>query len=541
MNLLARMLLAPAVTIALMILLGGVGYWSMNTQQATLEDLYNHRFTNSAAAADISANIQAAHARVYRILTWSSSRGDGYIEKETKELLADLDTQIATFTRWSEQATHGEEEKGLVKQMVEQIVKYRKSIIAALDMATVEINVGVMAMQSGDENFKSLSASAEKLVALEKQLGKVDVERSATAFRRMVGIALTLLLVAIGVAGVVGLFMARGLIGQIGGEPTYAEEIARRIAGGDLSASVRTRSGDRTSLLAAMSQMQDSLRRIVGEIQQIVHELATSTGQMSAVSHQVTVSSERQNSAAGSMAAAVEETTASVGSVAASAEGVKELATEARALSDAGGHTVKNAISEINRIADSFSESSALIQTLSTQIEKVSSVANVIKEIADQTNLLALNAAIEAARAGEQGRGFAVVADEVRKLAERTTQSTQEIATMIAAIQTSAAGAVQGMATGDAQVKEGVAMAAKAGESMQRIESSTAQVLAAVAEIAGALNEQNSASTLIAQNVEEIATMADQNGNTVKEVSRAADHLDQLAGRLKSSVSMFRM
>ncbi len=112
---------------------------------------------------------------------------------------------------------------------------------------------------------------------------------------------------------------------------------------------------------------------------------------------------------------------------------------------------------------------------------------------------------------------------------------------MIAAIQTSAAGAVQGMATGDAQVKEGVAMAAKAGESMQRIESSTAQVLAAVAEIAGALNEQNSASTLIAQNVEEIATMADQNGNTVKEVSRAADHLDQLAGRLKSSVSMFRM
>ena len=541
MNLFTRMLLAPAVTVGLMILLGGVSYWSISTQQTALEDLYHKRFTNSIAAEEISAHIQAAHARVYRTLAWSSTRSEGYIEKETKELITQLDAQIASFTRWSEQAILDENEMTLVRQMTEQITKYRKSIIAALDMATVDINAGVMSMQSADDNFKPLSTSAEKLVDLEKQLGKGDIDRSTASSRRMVFIALALLIVSIGVAGVVSLLMARKLIGQIGGEPAYAEDIARRIASGDLSTSVQTRSGDQSSLLAAMSQMQDALRRIVGEIQQTVLEVATNTHQMSTVSQQVSASSERQSSDAASMAAAVEESTASVANVAASADGVRNIATEAQTLSEEGGHTVENAISEINRIANSFTESSSLIQTLSTQVEKVSTVANVIKEIADQTNLLALNAAIEAARAGEQGRGFAVVADEVRKLAERTTQSTQEIATMIATIQSSASVAVEGMTRGGTQVKHGVDMAAKAGVAMQRIELSTSKVLEAVAEISCALNEQKSASVLISQNVEEIARMADENGNSVMGISRSAGHLDQLTGRLKSAVSMFRM
>jgi len=541
MNLLKKMLIAPAVTIALMLVLGVVGYGAMNTQQMALEELFNGRFSHTAVATDISADVLRTHTAVYRTMTWSASRGDGYIEKETKLLLEKFDKNAAAFASWAGSAGLGEEEKTLGKQMTEQIAKYRKSIAASLDMATVDINAGIMTMQSADENFESLNKLTEQLVALEKQLGKADVDNSASVFQRMRGIALALLLLTIGVAGALSFTMARSIVRQIGGEPAYVTEITRRIAAGDLTVSVQSRPGDESSLLAAMRQMQESLRQIIGQIHQIVQEVASNTSQMSSFSSQVSVGSDRQSDAAGAMAAAVEEMTVSVSNVASNAEGVRDIAAEARSLSEAGGGIVQSAITDINRIADSFSQSSALIQTLSTQTEQISSIANVIKEIADQTNLLALNAAIEAARAGEQGRGFAVVADEVRKLAERTSQSTQEIATMIAAIQSSTQGAVQGMEAGSAQVGQGVRMAAQAGDSMIRIAASTRKVLDAAAEISAALREQNAASNLIAQNVEQIARMADENGAAVKEVAQEAARLESLADNLKTSVGMFRM
>ncbi len=541
MNLLNKMLVAPAVTIVLMLILGAVGYWSMSSQQLALEELFNGRFSHTAIATDINADVLRTHTHVYRVMTWSSSRGDGYIEKETKTLLSDFDKNAADFTAWASRPNLTEEEKTIGKQMVDQIAKYRKSIANSLDMATADINSGIMAMQSADENFKQLSESADKLVAMEKQLGKGDVDRSASVFRRMLGVALTVLLASIGIAGGLSFIMARGVMAQIGGEPAYATEITRRIAEGDLTISVQTHPGDNSSLLAAMRQMQESLRRIIGQIHQIVQEVARNTEQMSAVSRQVSSGSDRQSDSASSMAAAVEEMTASVGNVAANADGVRSMAAEARSLSEEGSGIVKSAITDINRIADSFRHSAELIQTLSTQTDEISSIANVIKEIADQTNLLALNAAIEAARAGEQGRGFAVVADEVRKLAERTTQSTQEIATMIAAIQSGTQSAVQGMDAGGAQVGQGVRMAAQAGDSMVQIEASTRKVLDAAAEISAALREQNTASNLISQNVEKIALMAEENGMAVKEVTQAAEHLEGLAGTLKTSVGMFKM
>jgi methyl-accepting chemotaxis protein len=541
MNLLNKMLIAPAVTIVLMLVLGVVGYWSMNSQQMALENLFNVRFSYTAAATDINTDVLKTHAHVYRVMTWSSSRGDGYIEKETAVLLADFDKSAAAFSAWTTQPNLSEEERALGNQMVVQIDKYRKSIASALDMATADINSGIMTMQTADENFKQLSESADKLVAMQKHLGKGDVDRSSSVFQRTLGIAMAVLLASILIAGSVSFIMARGVMGQIGGEPAYATEITRRIAEGDLTISVQTRPGDNSSLLAAMRQMQESLRKIIIQIHQIVQEVARNTTQMSAVSRQVSSGSERQSDAASSTAAAVEEMTESVSNVAANADGVRGMAAEARALSEEGGAIVKNAITEINRIADSFNHSTDLIQKLSTQTNEISSIANVIREIADQTNLLALNAAIEAARAGEQGRGFAVVADEVRKLAERTTQSTQEITNMIAAIQSGTQSAVQGMDAGSAQVGQGVSMAAKAGDSIVQIEVSTRKVLDATAEISSALSEQKTANNLIAQNVEKIAVMAEENSVSVKQVTQAAEHLESLAGTLEASVKMFRV
>ena len=201
---------------------------------------------------------------------------------------------------------------------------------------------------------------------------------------------------------------------------------------------------------------------------------------------------------------------------------------------------VQGAAAEMSKIADSVNQSSHFIERLGEHSNQISAIVNVIKEIADQTNLLALNAAIEAARAGEQGRGFAVVADEVRKLAERTARSTEEITAMIGSIQDGTQHAVASMQEGSARVIEGVAMANRAGESMSQISSGANQVISAVSDISSALREQSTASNQVAQNVERIARMTEENSVAANEIAEEAQQLESLAGALENAVSRFK-
>ena len=343
------------------------------------------------------------------------------------------------------------------------------------------------------------------------------------------------------VAALAMILVIREIMHRLGGEPLDMQNAAQRIAEGDLTVHLRIGKDDRTSLLASIGDMQSSLHATIAQSRQAAGQLADAARSLAANAQQVSSSSARQSEATSSMAAAVEEVTVSIGHVADSASNARNLAKETGGLSSEGRSLVENTITEINRIADSVTCSSTLVVALGEQSGQISNIVNVIKEIADQTNLLALNAAIEAARAGEQGRGFAVVADEVRKLAERTTASTQEIATMISSITQGTENAVNGMDEGNAQVKEGVKMAASTGESMARIESGTQQVLTAVGDISIALREQTTASAQIADNVEEIARMTDENSAAVDRVSLAATQLEQLASTLKSSVDKFRL
>ncbi|MBK8113995.1 MAG: methyl-accepting chemotaxis protein [Candidatus Accumulibacter sp.] len=232
--------------------------------------------------------------------------------------------------------------------------------------------------------------------------------------------------------------------------------------------------------------------------------------------------------------------THSIERVASNAQAANQLAHNAGAQSHASSGVVESAADEMRRIAGAVGSSVNQIETLGRQSQEISTVVSAIREIADQTNLLALNAAIEAARAGEQGRGFAVVADEVRKLAERTAHSTQDIGGMILQIQKGTNAAVASMANGKQQVEQGVTLVGNAREAMLRIRGDADLVVASVAAISDTLQEQGSSSTQIAGDVERIAAMIDRNRDEVGDIVRAAKELGNTADELQDAVGQFR-
>ena len=248
---------------------------------------------------------------------------------------------------------------------------------------------------------------------------------------------------------------------------------------------------------------------------------------------------EQQTDSTSAMAAAIEELTVSSSHISDSARETARDTTEAVQLADQGSERVHSASQAIQKISNTVTDASERIRALEERAKQVSSIANVIKDIAGQTNLLALNAAIEAARAGEQGRGFAVVADEVRKLAERTSSATLEIEQMISGIQSDTVGAVDAMSAVLPEVQQGVDLATSAAESLKAIEQGARRTLGRVDEVADATQEQSSASTSIAQRVEQIAKMVEDTSDTIRGTAATAHQLEAIANNLKRQIERF--
>ena len=335
--------------------------------------------------------------------------------------------------------------------------------------------------------------------------------------------------------------LIRKILAQIGGEPAEAVAVAQRIAAGDLTMDVHVGPGDSESMLAAIHAMQVTLRNVLASLQDEARRVSATAEQLSASSSQVAQGSQEQAEAAASMAAAVEEMTVSIGHVSERSEEASQLSTHSGALARQGAEVIDSAASEMQNIEASVKGSAEIISALERQSAQITDIVNVIREIADQTNLLALNAAIEAARAGEQGRGFAVVADEVRKLAERTASSTQEIAAMIEQIQGGTCSAVASMETGVSQAAAGVRLADQAGAAIRDINDESMRVVEVVGDISASLREQTSASNDIARGIEHIAQMAEENSSAVQETARAAHDLEAMASALHAVANRFRV
>ncbi len=308
----------------------------------------------------------------------------------------------------------------------------------------------------------------------------------------------------------------------------------------DLTKRLEVKNDDEIGEVAHLfNRFVENLQGIVRQVVSGAEHLQGSSNVMTKESGEMAQRTSRETDVISAIAAATQEMTVSIAHISRFSNDVREVSKQSEELSAHGRDVIAELIVGMNEVSATVNNSSQTVESLGQESEKIGAVISVIKEIADQTNLLALNAAIEAARAGEQGRGFAVVADEVRKLAERTTRSTAEISATIGVVQSGVKASVDRMRGGVELVEHVLERARLAESAIHDIAKSSENLSGAVNEIVNSIAEQNSASTSVAQQIEDISRIAEESNITMQKVVGTAEQVDNLSTELKSTVAGF--
>ena len=371
-----------------------------------------------------------------------------------------------------------------------------------------------------------------------RQVAKVEAADTESAAKSARVAIIALIILATGIASLVIFWIVTSITKPLNAAVATADRIADR----DLTVQVEGINGTETGrLMAAMGNMVQNLRDIVSQTTKISASIASSSTQLHATSEKIATGAEEVACQTQTVATASEEMSATSNDIAQNCHAAARSSQQASSAAESGAQVVAQTVQVMNRIAERVNATSRTVESLGERSDQIGAIVGTIEDIADQTNLLALNAAIEAARAGEQGRGFAVVADEVRALAERTTKATREISEMIKAIQSETKGAVSAMEEGVREVKQGTEEAAKSGSALQEILDQINTVSLQVNQIATAAEEQTATISEITGNINQISDIVQRSAQGSQDSSLAAAQLASLSDDLSTLVTQFKL
>ncbi|MCV9918839.1 methyl-accepting chemotaxis protein [Pseudomonas sp. BT-42-2] len=414
-----------------------------------------------------------------------------------------------------------------VQQFEDSVQAYRTAVREYRDaVAAIAVARAEMTVQGAD------------IVKRSDALYKIQIERRdiESAQARSMQIIATLLALLVGVLAAV--IITRQITRPL--RETMAA--VERIAGGDLTHDLRVTRRDELGVLQqSIGRMGTTLRELIGGIRDGVTQIASAAEELSAVTEQTSAGANSQKVETDQVATAMHEMAATVQEVARNAEQASHAATGADDEARAGDRVVGEAISQIERLAEEVHRSTEAMNLLQQESQKIGSVMDVIKSVAEQTNLLALNAAIEAARAGEAGRGFAVVADEVRGLAQRTQKSTEEIEELVASLQNGTQQVANAMLGSRNLTESSVELARKAGGSLENITRTVSNIQSMNQQIAAAAEQQSAVAEEISRSILNVRDVSEQTASASDETAASSVELARLGGHLQMLVSQFRV